>query len=515
MGGRHAGERDVTAPPEVDRLGNETPNGLTPDLWESFDGSDQQEPPDEYPDEEPPAETQISAEQQRELMHAVANLPEEFWEARARFRAIRQAAWRNGCSGDVAMLTALCRTSSMVSPKLTFDLGRGPGSLNLFGGAIGPSGGGKSQAVEVGQEIVIAPAYLVDPDGNIDPDKFKDGIPLGTGEGLAEAYMGTAERETGELHTRNTATANRGDPKTEKVRAQVRYNVFYYLDEGETLTKMMKERQGATIGQALRTAWVGGPLGQQNARDETTRLIPRRNYSCGMVIGYQPKTVQDLLGDGGPGTPQRFLWMSAIDPALPSSRPDPQPPFWLPLHDDRGQPIVGTIGGPQWLADQLWDRRVNVVRGKQIVEELDSHVDLMRCKLAALLAVVDGRMEVNDEDWQLSQVLWDTSCATRDRMVEFGRQQAKLLSQQQTAAHVDREEKAHVARRTVDARTERIARWIGKRIHERGDQTCSSAKRGLSGEDRPFFELGLEHALAQQWVALNDKRLTPGSARPV
>ncbi|MGI5247579.1 hypothetical protein [Dactylosporangium sp. CA-139066] len=503
----------MTAPPEVNQPDGASP--WDPDLWDAYEAGVDMEPPDDRADEPAPPETPLSEAEQRELMHAVANLPEEFWEARERFRAIRQAAWRNGCSGDVAMLTVMCRTSAMVSPKLIFDLGRGPGSLNLFGGAVGPSGGGKSQAVEVGQEIVIAPAYLVDADGNIDPDKFKDGIPLGTGEGLAEAYMGTAERETGELHTRNSANANKGDPKTEKVRAQVRHNVFYYLDEGETLTKMMKERQGATIGQALRTAWVGGPLGQQNARDETTRLIPRRSYSCGMVIGYQPKTVQDLLGDGGPGTPQRFLWASAIDPSLPSTRPDAQRPFWLPLHDDSGQAITGTIGGPKWIADQLWARRVDVVRGKQVVEELDSHVDLMRCKLAALLAVIDGRMEVSDEDWQLSEVLWTTSCETRDRMVEFGRRQAQMLAAQQTAAHVDREEKAHVARRTVDARAERIARWIGRRIHERGEATHGATKRAMSAEDRPFFDVGLEHALAQQWVSLDNRALRPGSARPV
>jgi hypothetical protein len=512
----------VTAPPEVEHPEEFTSWGLAPDLWESFDGGANEEPPDEDPNEmteTAAAERQMSADDQLELMHAVANLPEEFWEARERFRAIRLSAWRNGCSGDVAMLTVMCRTSAMVSPKLTFDLGRGPGSLNLFGAAIGQSGGGKSQAVEVGQEIVIAPAYLVDPDGVIDPDKFKDGIPLGSGEGLAEAYMGTMERETGELHTRNSGSANKGDPKTEKIRAQVRHNAFYYLDEGETLTQMMKGRQGTTIGQAIRTAWVGGPLGQQNARDETTRLIPRRSYACGMVIGYQPKTVQDLLADGGPGTPQRFLWGSAVDPALPSERPDAQRPFFLPLHNGEGKPVEGVITGPKWIADQLWGRRLNVVRGKEVVEELDSHVDLMRCKLAALLAVIDGRMEVEDEDWQLSEVLWNTSCATRDRMVEFGRRQAKRQVEQQTKAHVDRETRVHQARRQVDATVERIARWIGNRVHDKvaagKSPTRGETKHGLSSDDRPMFDAGLDHACALGWVEIHGKALQPGTARPV
>lgn len=486
-----------------------------PEFW--YDGWEREEPGHA---ERHPATVADEPEPEPAANNApLENLPEDFWGARERFHRIRQAAWRNGASGDVALLTVLCRCSAMVSPKLVFDLGRGEGSLNLFGGAIGPTGAGKSMSVEAGQGIVIAPAYLVDQDGEIDPDKFKDGIPLGTGEGLAEAYMGTIERETGEVHQRATGRHGKGDPVTERVRGQVRQNAFYYLDEGEALTKMMRERQGATIGQALRTAWIGGPLGQQNARDETTRLIRRRAYALGIVIGYQPHTVQDLLADGGPGTPQRFLWSSATDPRLPLARPDAPRPFWLPLSDDNGRPVTGIITGPQWIADELWARRVDIVHGTEQVAELDSHVDLMRCKLAALLAVIDGRMEVVDEDWQLGGVIWATSCAIRDRMVEFGRREARRHADRQAAAHVEREERVHVARMAADANVERICRWIGRRVHERHEsgrdlETRSGMRRGLSNDDRRFYDSAFDLAQGRQWVAVVDRVVRPGSARP-
>lgn len=487
------------------------------ELWDAYDAGVGQEPPDQEPPIPEPVDPAAAPDVKRARL---ANLPEDFWDARERFQRIRQAAWRNGASGDVALLTVLCRCAAMVSPKLTFDLGRGEGSLSLFGGAIGGTGTGKSTSVEAGQGIVIAPAYLVDQDGEIDPDKFKDGIPLGSGEGLAEAYMGTVERETGEVHTRATGRASKGDPVTEKVRAQVRAHVFYYVDEGEVLTKAGNERKGTTIWQALRTAWVGGPLGQQNARDETTRLIGRRKYSLGMVVGYQPETVQVLLADGGPGTPQRFLWSSAIDPQLPMARPEPMRPFWLPLSDEQGQPVSGLITGPQWLADELWSTRVNVVHGDEVVDQMDSHRDLMRCKLAALLAVVDGRMVVTDEDWQLAGVVWETSCAIRDQMMEFGRRTLRMQAERQTAIHVEREERVHVARISADGAVERVARWIGRRVHERNEagrqaETRAAVRHGLSAEDRKFFDPAFDVACGREWVTVDDRQVVPGSARPV
>lgn len=436
------------------------------------------------------------------------NLPEEFWQARQRFADIRQAAWHIGCGADVTFLTVLCRASAMVSPKLVFDLGRGIGSLNLFGGAIGDSGAGKSQSVEVGQDLLLAPSFLLDEEGEVDDDKFRDGVPLGTGEGIAEAFMGWKTKPTGEY-------TSQGKAKTEKVRAQVRQNVFYYLDEGETLSKMMMERQGTTIGQAIRTAWVGGTLGQTNAREETTRHVRRRNYSLGMVVGYQPETVQALLADGAAGTPQRFLWLSAIDPMLSLCRPDRPRRFSVPVCDGVGGPVEATIGGPEWLANELRSQRVEVVRGERVLARLDSHADLMRCKLAALLAVIDGRLVVADEDWQLAQTIWATSCAVRDLLTEVGREEARRDHEQRTTAYVEREARAHAARKGVDSQVERIGRWIGKRIHERGRQTKGDTKRGLSSDDRPFFDAGLEHAVAVGWVTVADRLLEPGSAMPV
>jgi hypothetical protein len=71
---------------------------------------------------------------------APVNLPESFWLARPVFGHIRQAAHYRGRSGDLVFIIALARLAAMVSPKLVFDVGLGPGSLNLAVAAIGKSG---------------------------------------------------------------------------------------------------------------------------------------------------------------------------------------------------------------------------------------------------------------------------------------------------------------------------------------------------------------------------------------
>ena len=105
--------------------------------------------------------------------------------------------------------------------------------MNMFVALVAKSGVGKSTAVRCANNLILPPRYLTKPDGTVDPAVFRDGIGLGTGEGMAEAYMGMAQRETGEVD-------RRGEPRTEMYRTQVRHNAFLYLDEGQTLDPDLK-----------------------------------------------------------------------------------------------------------------------------------------------------------------------------------------------------------------------------------------------------------------------------------
>lgn len=434
----------------------------------------------------------------------VATLPEEFWSARPLFATIRQAAHAVGRGADGVLGAVLARSAAMASHELRFDFGLGPGSLNLFVSLVSPSGGGKSSSAAVARRLIRTPAYLT-------LESFPDGIGIGTGEGLAEIYMGVVERETGEVHKRGP---KKNDPVTEKVRTQVRHNSFFFIDEGETLSKMMRERQGTTIGAAIRTAWVGDALGQANARQETTRFVLAGSYSMGMVVGYQPEVAQALLADSGPGTPQRFLWLATVDPSIPDDWPDQPEPVSLPLADAFGRPITGTVSCPPELRAELRRDVTLFNRGKISRSPLDAHVVLMRCKLAALLAVLDDRTRATAEDWELSGTIWAASCAVRDRLVQIGRDRAAQDAQRRRQDYVEREELAQLAREMAPAKVERVARLLATWIHEEGPATVGAARRKLASRDRPLLDAAVNLATSTGLLAQDGTVLMPGDARP-
>lgn len=439
------------------------------------------------------------------------NLPDKFWEARPLLGTIRNAAHRVGRSADAVLGCILARVAAMTSHELVFDFGLGKGCLNLYCALIGWPAAGKSKASDRATDLLVVPAALAD------PDVFKDGIGLGSGEGLAEVYMGTVERDTGRLHQRNTKDANKGDPITEKVRAQVRHNVYIYVDEGEKLTKQL-ERQGATAGATLRTGWSGGTLGEANATEERNRSIPRWAYSLGMVIGYQPTTARPLLADVGPGTPQRFLWFSAHDPNIPTEPPQDDEdvePITLALADDSGQLIRGIMTAAPEIRRMVWDWNNGPARGAYRLADLDGHILVMHCKLACLFAILDGRTKVTMEDWDLAAMLWETSCGVRDALVEWGADDERKKHEQRADAYVEREERAQLVRTQVPAKVARVAAWIARHVHADGATARYVLKKRAASRDLKFWDAAEDHAVEQGWVVMDEDRVfTAGESRP-
>ena len=161
--------------------------------------------------------------------HAGLTLPTSFYESRPELKEIREYSHRWGAPADPVLYAILARISATLPPGQRVQTGimspKGA-SLNLFVAAIGPSGSCKSSSAS------IAKSYF-----QPGVEDMLDGIGLGSGEGLAEAYMGWVEINTGELH-------NNGNPKTKKVRQQTRENVYIVVDEGESLTRQMERFRG-------------------------------------------------------------------------------------------------------------------------------------------------------------------------------------------------------------------------------------------------------------------------------
>lgn len=446
----------------------------------------------------------------------LAHLPAEFWGARDLFKQIWIAAKAEGTAPDAVLGAVLARASAMVSHELTFNSGK-PGSLNTFVNLVAPSGIGKTEAMRTAKRLISVPSHLCDRHGEINRDRYREAA-LGSGEGMAEIFMGTKEVDTGEFHR---AGPSKGDPKTKPVRMMIRNNAFLHLDEGEVLSRMM-ERRGATVGTTIRSAWTGAQLGQSNAAEVTTRDIPDGSYALGLLIGYQPHAAQEMLADGKGGTPQRFLWLSALDPDMADAPSEPPPMFKLPLCDGYGNAVHGVIQFPQEIKQALWDALKAKNEMKIAVAELDSHEPLMRCKLAALLCALDGRMLVDRDDWRLAGLIWSVSCAVRDRLVEFGRQQKVRERETERDRHAELVAAGEVAKIEVNERVVAYARQVAARVAAAEvDQPFatlgrSEERRRIKSALRGTWDAGLEYARARGWIELieDGARIALGDSRP-
>ncbi|GAA2855454.1 hypothetical protein GCM10010472_10940 [Pseudonocardia halophobica] len=427
------------------------------------------------------------------------NIPTDFWEAREELRHIRQAAHSRLRSADLVLHATLARISAMVDPGLELDTGLGPGSLNYFAAAVAPSGVGKSTGARAARSLVDVPGYLDQPAEDGKP-AFLDGIAIGSGEGLAESFYGTVWREI------PGAIDKQGNPRTEKVRTQVRKHAFVSVDEGEVFTKLA-ERSGSTLATTIRSAWPGETLGQANASEERTRIVKAGSYSLGLLVGYQPSTAAPLLADSDTGTTQRFAWVAGTDRNGPTERIPTPGPLNLRLTDEYGAPLTGTISAAVEIQEELFRRQVRLNRGEEIPDPLNSHESFMRSKMAALLTLLSGRTHIGLGDWELAGILWDTSCAVRDSLIEMAKEKKREMQRVADDAAVElAARKADVTSpEAVQVRLQRVAKVLVNSLKNAGgEMTRSKAKHALASRDRFMFDVAVEFAEAKGYVTATE-----------
>ncbi len=415
-------------------------------------------------------------------------LPDEFWDARPVLQHIRQAAWARVQVPDVVFYSLLARLSAVLDHNIKADSGIGrPACLNFYAAVVGSSGDGKTQGVRVANELIPDPHGL----------DFEGTLPLGSGEGIAEAYQDYVEEE-----------GDNGRPR--KVKRQVRHNVLMYVDEGQALIKLLFERNGATTGAALRTAWGGGLIGQKNATGETTRIVREGSYAFGLIVAMQPAVVDQLLADGGTGMPQRFAWSTAVDPNIPDERvPWPGDLPWDPRVIREGV----TIRFADTIKDELFRASVARKRGEPDAQlaDLDGQSPLMLVKLAALLALLDSRTDVTVEDWDLAHTVWDTSCKVRTALVQHSAEEKRRSEEVRSELYLERKVRETIAVTAVPRHIERIAKLVARWVHASTDGVSRDDMRKgrCASRDKKYLDSAIEHAVAQKWVRLDGGAYVP------
>ena len=145
------------------------------------------------------------------------NIPHVFWQAHPKLTRIREYAHMRGVPADPVLYAVLARMSAMLPRECRLETGIGSTSgacLNLFVAAVGPSSAGKSSSAGVAREIHREPERLLGSDADGNP-KFLDGVSIGSGEGIAEAFMGTKGVLNGDKRDA------KGEPKYKLARTQV------------------------------------------------------------------------------------------------------------------------------------------------------------------------------------------------------------------------------------------------------------------------------------------------------
>lgn len=391
----------------------------------------------------------------------------QFWDARQSLHHIWNAALAAEASPWAVLAVTLLRTITAIPPTVYLPpLGaHGPkGSLNLFAGITGDSGAGKGIAAGVANLLYRHPAIYQ--------------APPGSGEGIGHLYGGMAK-----------------DPETKHTEFHwTRHAVLIDAPEVDSLGAI-GGRRGSTADAILRQAFSGETLGFSYAAAEKRLHIPAGQYRLTMMVGVQPERATTLFTGAGGGTPQRFLWAPAEDHRIgkiaatwDGTPLDPYKPEWWPDHH--------TIDVTPTAMDEIRDDRrrrgqtISLIPTDTIDEtaKLDAHALYVREKVAAALAVLDGRQHVTDDDWALSGAVMAVSTLVRDGILNVI-EHARLRDAERRGAERGAEQVG--ARATaVDIDTRRAtetAHRILTVVQEAGDATYRDIAHRVSKPQRPHL----------------------------
>jgi hypothetical protein len=417
------------------------------------------------------------------------NLPDDFWNTRPTLQHIRQAAHSRTRSADAVLAATLARISTLIPPSTTLPaIVGGKASLNMLIGILATSGGGKSTSNDVAKDLVP-----------INRTDIVADIPPGSGEGLTELFFEMINEE-------------QADGKTRKVKRQTKTAALIYLDEGQALAEM-GSRKGATLLPTLRSAWSGAVIGQSNATTETHRVLKAHTYRLSIIIGFQLEYAAALIADAAGGTPQRFVYASAIDPHLPDTPPDW--PGEISIHTPPITPDGTTIDFDEQIRHEIYQRARAITKGEHVPDTLDSHADLVRMKVAAILAILEQRWHVNTEDWQLAGRIMTNSNSVRTWVIEHNRQAEQQRERSYATKLAQRE---LVATETqIDRALRSGATSIARAVHKSDTPlTENQLRRAASGRVRKLVSLDdmIAYCTENLWITCVDGLYVPGSSKP-
>lgn len=416
-------------------------------------------------------------------------LPAEVWSFSPQLHHIYRAAMARLVCPDALLHAILAILASHLHHGSRVETGKGPSVLSYYLAVVGASGAGKSEALKVARDLLAswtgARLFLTGTDSYID-------APLGSGEGLIEAFMGEVyvdKLEAGQP----VISPLTGQAVQVKLRSQVRHNALFHTDEGRQVLAI-DARKGATVLAVLCEMWSGSVAGQTNAEQARTRKLDAGTYVVGMLLGFQTATIDALFADEAGGAPQRFAFAPAEYAPFGDDLDGEHLVEWpgeLQLHVPAG-PVSVALAPEQ----QQAVRRSIRMKAAGISPDgpLDGHRTLLHCRIAALLALLHGAQQVTDQMWTLAETLTVRSSAMRDELAALG---ARKIAEQQQAKQ-DATVQATVRAQREVSTSERITRAAAQiaRAVERagGTLTRGKALHGIRSDLRDVRDAALDQA---------------------
>jgi len=391
------------------------------------------------------------------------HIGDDFYAEHPRLSDILRAARNDRTSPDAVLLAVLVRVATLIPVDATVN-GQ---PVNLIAALVGSSGSGKSSSHRTARRLI--------PDVGTD----RDGIGVGSGEGIAQAFLTREKNEN----------------------VQVRDAVLFWCDEGETLLKVGR-REGSTTLATLRSAWDGDTLGQSNANAETTRIVRHGRYRFVMTIGLQPPFAAELLADQTAGTPQRFLWAASGDPNADHARPT-----WPnDLQVSKGEPCPFNVDAE--VSRIVNDRRVTALRNGGHDDPEEAHATQNQLRIAAILAHLldDGGRHVTPQVWNIAGMIVENSRNVRRELARQHQQTTLIDAVDKVATRLavvnDARDVIH------DRNVERIGHVIVNYLTRNGTSPRNDVVKAVAGRDRKLFDDALSRLIARRVVVMEGKTVS-------
>ena len=358
-----------------------------------------------------------------------AKIRDPFWDARPELQKILQHSEASIAGPWGVLAVVLATVAESIPPSVVLPpMANGKSSfasLNVFFGIVGGSGAGKGLATAEGAGLMNLPPEARELRKN----------PGGSAEGLVNSLL--------------KQDVEKGTPAEQMMGD---WSVRLDMPEIDTLTTLT-DRKGALLEPIMRNIWSGEPLGQQNASAETTRRAVEHMYRVTAVVGVQPGRSHRILTTSDGGTLQRFVFLPGNNPDHPDVEPPaPEPLTWTPPYEAVGTGKLTVIPLSPAVKAETTDARRGVIRKDDPGE--DGHRNLSRLKIAALFGALNGRRDVNDEDWMLAGRLMTLSDQQIVRMKSAVSQSGRARAIERGAE--DAERRASAADETVKKTAQKI-----------------------------------------------------------